>query len=743
MSLLNDLNPKQREPVKNYNGPSLILSGAGSGKTRVLTYRIANMIENGVRPWNILAVTFTNKAAKEMIERLGKLIGTHSRDVWAGTFHSIFARILRKNSHLLGYEQNFSIYDTTDAKAIVKTIITERLNLDAKKFHPSPVYSQISKAKNSLLTPKDYEESMPSNFFYRNAAKVYNFYQKALQLNNAMDFDDLISLPVRLFQNNPKVLQSYQNKFLYILVDEYQDTNFAQYRLVNLLAEAHRNLCVIGDDDQSIYSFRGANIKNILNFEKDYPEVQVYKLEQNYRSTKNILKVAADVVKNNFERKEKEIWTENEDGEKVSLIEAYDERDEARRILSSITHEISANRRTLKEFTLLYRTNAQSRALEEALRKNGLAYKVYGGLKFFDRKEVKDVLAYLKVLVNPQDSQNLKRIINFPSRKIGKTTIEKLEEYANSLEINLFEVCGRAEELSNLATNSINAIKKFHNGILEMMNLNSQALPLNELVRNVIEKFGLLNIYEDEKSDEALVKADNVRELIENIDEFVDEREDNSLTAFLEDVSLITDLDKNDPNSEAITLMTVHSSKGLEFPTVFVTGLEEGLFPIIDLHENEEKGVEEERRLFYVAVTRAEEKLYLSFANYRRRYSGYGEATVKSRFLNEISEGLLDGNVKSVKNYYSSGGDFYGEPKPKMTFSLAEKEEGKFSSPFSSQKISQTYTVGMNIKHEIFGKGKIVKISGSGGESKISISFDSVGVKKLVQRFAKLEILQT
>lgn len=740
MSFTKDLNPNQLEAVENFNGPSLILSGAGSGKTRVLTYRIANMIEKGVRPWNILAVTFTNKAAKEMIERLESLIGTHARDVWAGTFHSIFAKILRRDGHLLGYNRNFNIYDTTDAKAIVKTIISERLNLDTKKFHPSPVYSQISKAKNSLLTPKDYEESMPSNFFYRNVAEVYNFYQQTLQLNNAMDFDDLISLPVRLFENNPQVLEAYQNKFLYILVDEYQDTNHAQYRLVNMLAEAHRNLCVIGDDDQSIYSFRGATIENILNFEKDYPEAQVYKLEQNYRSTKNILQAAADVVKNNYERKEKEIWTDNDDGEKVSLIEAYDERDEARRILSSITHEISANRRTLKEFALLYRTNAQSRVLEEALRKNGLAYKVFGGLKFYDRKEIKDILAYLKVLVNPQDSQNLKRIINFPSRKIGKTTIEKLEAYAISQEMTLFDVCGIVEELGSLTARSINPIKKFHFEISEVMSLHRQGLPLNELVRNVIEKFGLLKIYEDEKSDEALVKADNVRELIEGIDEFVDEREDNSLTVFLEEVSLITDLDKDDPNSEAITLMTVHSAKGLEFPVVFVSGLEDGLFPIIDLYENEEKGVEEERRLFYVAVTRAEEKLYLSFANYRRRYSGYGESTVKSRFLNEISEDLLDGNIKSFKSYYSSDNDFYGESKPRRSVSIPQQEK-KFTSPFSSQKKSQTYTVGMDVKHEIFGKGRIVEISGSGSESKISISFDSVGVKKLVQRFAKLEIL--
>ncbi|KAA3596804.1 MAG: hypothetical protein DWQ06_14765 [Calditrichaeota bacterium] len=740
MSFTKDLNPNQREAVENFDGPSLILSGAGSGKTRVLTYRIANMIEKGVRPWNILAVTFTNKAAKEMVERLEKLIGTHARDVWAGTFHSIFARILRKDGHLLGYNRNFNIYDTTDAKAIVKSIITERLNLDLKKFHPNPVYSQISKAKNSLLTPSDYEESMPSNFFYRNVADVYNFYQKQLQLNNAMDFDDLISLPVRLFESNPQVLEAYQNKFHYILVDEYQDTNHAQYKLVNMLADAHRNLCVIGDDDQSIYSFRGATIENILNFEKDYAEAQVFKLEQNYRSTKNILKAAADVVKNNFERKEKEIWTDNDDGEKISLIEAYDERDEARRILSSITHEISANRRTLNEFALLYRTNAQSRVLEEALIKNGLKYKIFGGLKFYDRKEIKDVLAYLKVLVNPQDSQNLKRIINFPSRKIGKTTIEKLEGYSVSQEMTLFEVCGIVEKLGSLTSRSINPIKKFHYEISELISLQQQNLPLNELVRNVIEKFGLLKIYEDEASDEALVKADNVRELIGGIDEFVSEREDNSLTVFLEEVSLITDLDKDDPNSEAITLMTVHSAKGLEFPTVFVSGLEDGLFPIIDLYENEEKGIEEEGRLFYVAVTRAEEKLYVSFANYRRRYSGYGESTVKSRFLNEISEDLMDGNVKSVKNYYSSGGDFYGEPKPKQNASVPQYEK-KYSSPFSSQKKSQTYTVGMDVKHEIFGKGRIVEISGSGGESKISISFDSVGVKKLVQRFAKLEIV--
>ncbi|MCC7430664.1 UvrD-helicase domain-containing protein [bacterium] len=729
MPLLDELNEKQQEAVINFNGPSLILSGAGSGKTRVLTYRIAFMIEKGVRPWNILSVTFTNKAAKEMVERLERLIGANGRDVWAGTFHSTFAKILRRDAHLLGYDRNFNIYDSDDSKTIIKSIITNDLKGDTKMLNPNIVRSKISGAKNKLVSPSVFA-SQAGNFFEREVAEVYNVYQKRLRQNNAMDFDDLILVPIQLFEQHPKVLEAYQNKFSYILVDEYQDTNHAQYKLINLLAATHRNLCVIGDDDQSIYSFRGADISNILNFEKDYPETKIFKLEQNYRSTKNILQAASDVVSNNVLRKEKTIWTANGKGEKIALLEAYDEKGEALNVLTHLTKEITINKKKFSDFAVLYRTNSQSRVLEDVLRINGISYRVFGGLKFYDRKEIKDVLAYLKILVNPRDDQTLKRIVNYPSRKIGDTSVTAIEDFANKKQCSMLEVCAFPESVFGLSARSYGAVKRFYDEISEAKE-KAEILPLDELVNFVAEKFRLVKVYEEEGSEESLIRKENILELLEGIKEFYEEREDKTLTAFLQEVSLITDVDKANESTEAVTLMTVHSAKGLEFPVVFVAGLEDGLFPILS-QDKQEKEIEEERRLFYVAVTRAKEKLFLSFANNRRRFGYDLERASKSRFLEEISAELLD-NLSQTK--FKS---YLTETKiPQKTVSSVSQQ----TQPVTFSKPSQNFSAGMVVTHEVFGKGKISAVSGSGAEARLIINFESVGVKTLIVKFAKLEIL--
>ncbi len=743
MNILADLNDIQKDAVTNYEGPSLILSGAGSGKTRVLTYRIAYMIQQGIRPWNILAVAFTNKAAKEIIERIENLIGLHGRDVWAGTFHAMFAKILRKHCHLLGYEKNFNIYDTSDAKSLIKTIIENEYKADTKKYNPNVVRGIISNAKNRLLFPDEYDNQSSSSPYNKVISECYTTYQSRLKQNNAMDFDDLISLPVILFQRYPEILEGYQKKLGYILVDEYQDTNHAQYRLINLLAKKHRNICVVGDDDQSIYSFRGADISNILNFEKDYSETKIYKLEQNYRSTQTILKAASDVVRNNDTRKEKTIWTANPEGEKITLTEAYDERDEASQVLTSIKKEMNTTHRTLNDFAVFYRTNAQSRVIEEALRRDGLPYRVYGGLRFYDRKEIKDVIAYLKILVNPRDRESFKRMINCPPRRIGKASVKAIEAYSIQNDISMLKACQNPERVIGLSPRAYKAVSEFYNDISEIKNL-SETLPLHELIMTVVRKFRFIEIYEEDGSDEALIRRDNIQELLEGIEEFVDERDDTSLTAFLEEVSLMTDIDQADESAEAITLMTAHSAKGLEFPIVFVTGLEDGLFPI-NYENSVEKveKIEEERRLFYVAVTRAREKLYLHYAKHRRRFSYDFVRTIKSRFLHEIADEVLDDS--SVRSRYGS------IPRRKSTWPM-EQLTPQLSDPElsvsdaterkdASIEPQRQFKKGTEVYHDIFGLGTVIKITGNDEKAKLTIHFRSAGVKRLVSKYAGLEVI--
>ncbi len=737
MNILDSLNDIQEKAVTNYNGPSLILSGAGSGKTRVLTHRIAYMIQQGIKPWNILAVAFTNKAAREITERINGMIGSHGRDIWAGTFHSMFARILRRDCHLLGYEKNFNIYDTNDSKSIIKSIIEKDYNADIKKYKPDVVRRIISKAKNRLISPDDFYNRNRSNPYNNSVSEFYNTYQSRLKQNNSMDFDDLISLPVTLFQSHQEILESYQNKFLYILVDEYQDTNHTQYRLINLLAGKHRNLCVVGDDDQSIYSFRGADIGNILNFEKDYPEANIYKLEQNYRSTGHILKAASDVVGNNRTRKEKTIWTSNSGGEKITLIEAYDERDESLQVVTNIKMRVDNNGLSLNNCAVFYRTNAQSRVIEEALRREGLPYRVYGGPRFYDRKEIKNVIAYLKILVNPRDGVSVKRIINHPPRGIGRATIIAIEDYSARNNIAMLETCRDHAKIISLSPRAQKAVDGFFKDISEIKNL-SKTLLLNELVNRVVEKFGLIRIYEEDGSDEALLRRDNIRELIEGIEEFVEERGDAGLAAFLEEVSLMTDLDNADESAEAVSLMTVHSAKGLEFPFVFVTGLEDGLFPInhggsVEKNEN----IEEERRLFYVAITRAKEKLYLSHAKYRRRYSNESKRTVKSRFLNEISKDVLDDN--SIRTYSLKHAGIRGTRPAATAGSSASIMDEIEETPTAA---SNRFKRGSMVHHNVFGPGTVIKVTNNGKNEKLTIKFRSAGVKLVISTYAGLKVIK-
>ncbi len=740
MELLNDLNDSQREAVINFEGPSLILSGAGSGKTRVLTYRIAYMIHNGIKPWNILALTFTNKAAKEMVGRIEGLIGFQAKNIWAGTFHSIFARILRIEGQKLGFDRNYNIYDTGDSKSLLKSIMDQEDDPTIKKLKPDAVRWEISMAKNRLISPLEYEKNI-LGLFSQNVSHLYTIYQERLMQSNAMDFDDLISHPVRLFENFPEVLSFYRKKFSYILVDEYQDTNFSQYRLINLIGKEHRNVAVIGDDDQSIYSFRGADITNILNFERDYPETKIYRLEQNYRSTKTILKAAGDVVKNNFLRRDKDIWTENDAGEKITLLVGANEREEAANVLSLINKSLTEKNCKLNHIAVLYRTNAQSRVLEEALRTGGLPYRVIGGLKFYERKEIKDILAYLKILLNPRDTQSFKRIVNFPPRRIGKASVEAIERYSAENNLPILNACENPGEIDGLTLRAHHPVKKFYIDIRDI-SMTLSEISLVELTDKLIDKFGLIDVYKEENTPESKSRIDNIDELLNGIKEFVALRDDNSPAAFLEEVSLITDIDRSDESSDAVTLMTVHSAKGLEFPTVFITGLEDGLFPIVMPNEgSEEKRIEEERRLFYVALTRAKVKLYLSHALERRRFSYDNAFTTISRFIGEISDDLFEKFISpSCSEYYEETGYLHKKIENKLHSSVNKEKIKDISSKRNSNMTA--ISVGATVRHNVFGVGMVIDASGDGEGRKLTIKFNkAVGIRKLVECFAGLDVL--
>lgn len=638
MDYLEKLNKEQREAVLHTEGPVLILAGAGSGKTRVLTYRIAYLIEEkSVYPSNILAITFTNKAAKEMKERVQSLISC-TENMWISTFHSACARILRKNvDSLKDYKKNFVIYDTKDQEALVKECLKE-LNLNEKNFPFRAVSAEISSAKDMLLTPDKYYDRNMHDMRKRKLADIYKLYQKKLQKNNAMDFDDILYKTVELFELNPDILQYYQNKFKYIMVDEYQDTNFCQYTLIRLLAKQHRNLCVVGDDDQSIYSWRGADIGNILNFEKDFPGAKVVKLEQNYRSTQVILDAANSVIKNNFARKNKKLWTENGEGRSIIFHSAMDEWGEANFIMDEVERMVAQENREVGDFAILYRTNAQSRVLEEACMSHGIPYRIVGGFKFYDRKEVKNIIAYLRVIQNPDEDLSLKRIINIPKRGIGNTTLDAITEYARNTGDSLFGALLEVDSIAGVSTKAKKGIKEFVKIMSDLMGI-AETERVSKLVKEVLERTGYLEELEKDEDEESQTRAENIKELLSATLEFEGKNENATLPDFLEQMALMSDIDTVEDGKSALIMMTLHSAKGLEYPFVFISGMEEGVFPSQRSYF-EEKQMEEERRLMYVGITRAEERLYLTAAFERTLFGNTTYNTV-SQFVKEIPKDLL------------------------------------------------------------------------------------------------------
>ncbi|EMF0279523.1 DNA helicase PcrA [Enterococcus faecium] len=736
--LLNGMNPRQKEAVLHTDGPLLLMAGAGSGKTRVLTHRIAYLIEEKeVNPWNILAITFTNKAAKEMKERVNAILASGGEDVWVSTFHSMCVRILRRDVDFIGYNRNFTIIDSSEQLTLMKRILKE-LNIDPKKYDPRSILGTISQAKNSLQTPQDFAK-MQGSYYEEIAAKCYAAYQKELQYNQCMDFDDLIMNTIRLFEEHPDSLTYYQNKFHYIHVDEYQDTNHAQYTLVNLLAGRFRNLCVVGDADQSIYGWRGADMQNILDFEKDYPDAAVILLEQNYRSTKNILSAANQVIENNSNRKPKNLWTENKEGNKITYYRADNERDETRFIVDQMQEEIRSNHRNYGDFAILYRTNAQSRVMEETLLKANIPYKMVGGHKFYDRKEIKDILAYLNVLANPQDSISFERIVNSPKRGIGPGSIEKLRSFASLHEWPLLEAAQNVD-LANIGGKAGQQLGAFGEMIQEVTQM-IPYLTVTELTKEVLDRSGYLEDLKIQNTLEAQARIENLEEFLTVTQEFDKQFEqqneedadapEEKLTVFLNDLALVSDIDNLEEDASQVTLMTLHAAKGLEFPVVFLIGLEEGVFPL-SRALMEESELEEERRLAYVGITRAEEALYLTNAFSRTLY-GRTQYNRPSRFVEEIDQELLE--IEGMR------------PTPKKTPVFAKKTAYSYKQPETAVVPSKSATGGENnswkpgdkVKHKKWGLGTVVRVSGTSKDLELDVAFPSQGVKRLLAAFAPIE----
>ena len=739
MSFLSELNSVQQEAVKTLNGPVMIIAGAGSGKTRVLTYRVAYLISCGVPPYQILALTFTNKAANEMKERIIKLVGEKAKDVWMGTFHSMFARVLRKEAPLLGFSHSFTIYDSDDSQRAVRRCM-EKLNLSVQQIPAQAVCSRISGAKNQLIPPAEYS-TLARDFLDEKIGLVYAEYVALLHRSNAMDFDDLLVKPIELFKKHPEVLKKYHHRFKFLLVDEFQDTNRAQYEVIKLLSEGHKNICVVGDDAQSIYAFRGADIRNILDFSKDYPEAKTFRLEQNYRSTKSILAVADTLIKFNLDQLKKDLWTENPTGEPVRLLSCIDDRDEGHQILSVIRSEIAAEQRALRDFAILYRTNAQSRSLEDVLRRNGVPYVIVGGIRFYERKEIKDVLAYLRLLVNPSDDESLLRAINYPSRGIGDTSIEKILEFAREKTLTLSQCCERVNEVMELQERVKKAVDQFKLFMKKYVSLRAK-VSLSELARSMVDELGILRSYKEEGTAESMGRWENVQELLSAITEFSDEHPDGTLEAFLEEVSLVADIDSWDETRNVVTLMTLHASKGLEFPVVFVSGVEEGLLPFYS-NTIERGELEEERRLFYVGITRAQTKLFLSKTQMRYRF-GESAFASSSRFLSEIGEEKLEVvEGRSAPTSLLPGGRRGMAHHPKIVSERAPAREEQFfadESPDYENDSQESFEIkqGTAIRHEMFGKGKVIRVTGKGDAMKAVVDFDDYGVKNLLVKFARL-----
>ncbi|EIS6272522.1 DNA helicase PcrA [Staphylococcus pseudintermedius] len=724
--LVANMNKEQSEAVRTTEGPLLIMAGAGSGKTRVLTHRIAYLLdEKDVSPYNILAITFTNKAAKEMKERVQALVGEEAEVIWMSTFHSMCVRILRRDADRIGIERNFTIIDPTDQKSVIKDVL-KRENIDPKKYEPRIFIGEISKLKNDLLTPAK-AEAEADDFYSRMVATVYKGYQQQLVRNQALDFDDLIMTTIRLFERVPDVLDFYQNKFQYIHVDEYQDTNTAQYTLVNMLAQKFKNLCVVGDSDQSIYGWRGANIHNILSFEKDYPNARTIFLEQNYRSTKTILQAANEVIRHNTERKPKGLWTANQQGEKIHYYEAMSERDETEYVVREIFKQQKKGKR-YKDMAVLYRTNAQSRVLEETFLKSNIPYVMVGGQKFYDRKEIKDLLSYLRLIANSADDISLQRIINVPKRGIGPSSVEKIATYAVDHELTMFDALAEVDFIG-LSKKVTQAAAEFYQLMSNLMQ-EQEFLEVSEIVDEVLEKSGYHEMLEREQSIES-------RSRLENIDEFMSvpvdyekntPLEEQSLINFLTDLSLVADVDGANLE-DGVTLMTMHSAKGLEFPIVFIIGMEESIFPHIRAIQSEsDHEMEEERRISYVAITRAEEELYLSHATSRTLF-GRPQSNERSRFLNEIPEELLD---LPERQYAMTIGSRKRQP-AKRGFSQRAVKNSASSSTASNWK------VGDKVMHKSWGEGMVSNVNDKNGSIELDIIFKSEGPKRLLAQFAPIE----
>ncbi len=769
--ILKGLNDKQYEAVVNTEGPCLVIAGAGSGKTKVLTHKIAYLIgEKQVKPWNILAITFTNKAANEMKERIGNLVGDVAADIWMGTFHSICVRILRRFIDRIGFDSSFIIFDSSDQRTLVKNCI-KTIGLDDKMFTDRSVLSEISNAKNEMLEPDQYTVRANGDFRKEKIALVYEMYQKRLKENNAIDFDDIINYTIKILMDNPDILEYYSDKFHYVLVDEYQDTNKAQFTLVTMLASKNGNITVVGDNDQGIYSFRGADISNILNFERDFPGTKIIKLEQNYRCTGNILKAANAVIKNNEVTYKKELWTENEVGNLPAVYSAKNEYDEGTYIAQQIEHLRREEYYKYSDFAILYRMNTQSRAIEEILRRESIPYKIIGGLKFYERKEIKDIISYLRLIQNPSDNLSLKRIINEPKRGIGKTSLDKIEELSINSGVPMYEIIKNAEQygLNRVFLNS----REFVNAI-EELRAKKDDIKISDLIKETLKKSGYTQALENENTIEAENRIENLDEFLTVAIEFEDESADNKLSDFLEGITLSSDIDNMEETEETVTLMTLHSAKGLEFPVVFLVGMEEGIFPGYK-SIGEPKELEEERRLCYVGITRAKEHLFLTCSKQRTIF-GSTSCNQVSRFLREIPSDLLDGYDEALGEKQESNSNIFGDSKYSWTYGSKDsgniktykidKNEPKVAAASSStnnngfmfrtaesflnnltKKSSGTnvdlskYKEGVRIYHKKFGEGVISNVEPEGDDLKVDIQFDKVGHKRLMAKFAKLEII--
>ncbi len=756
--IIDVLNDKQKEAVLSTEGPCLVIAGAGSGKTKVLTHKIAYLMqEKNVKPWSILAITFTNKAANEMKERVENLVGDVAKDMWIGTFHSICVRILRRYIDRIGFTSSFIIFDSSDQRTLVKQCL-KQLNVDDKMLNDRAVLSEISNAKNEMLEPDAYKLRTNNEMRKETIAKVYELYQKRLRENNAIDFDDIINYTIRILSENPDVLEYYSNKFEYVLVDEYQDTNKAQFTLVSILAARHGNITVVGDNDQGIYSFRGADITNILNFEKDFPGTKIIKLEQNYRCTQNILDAANAVIKHNETKYEKKLWTENGKGGMITVFRGNDEYDEANFVVENINRLRREEYMTYNDFAVLYRMNSQSRSIEDILRRENVPYKIIGGLKFYERKEIKDTIAYLRLIQNPSDNLSLTRIINEPKRGIGKTSLDNVQQIAVQSETSMYDVIKRADEfgLNRVFVNSREFVSQ-----IEELRAKKDNIKISDLIKETLNKTGYTKALEDEDTTEAETRLENIEEFLTVAMEFEEQMAENSLEEFLEGITLSSDLDNADDQEDSVTLMTLHSAKGLEFPVVFLVGMEEGIFPGYK-SIGEPKELEEERRLCYVGITRAKQNLFISCARQRTIF-GSTSCNQVSRFVKEIPKELMDGfdenfEDKPQKTYedyqyewkygnshvtsYTS--DEVKSSKPAMQYSFRTAESflnNLTKKPVSASVDISVYRAGQRVYHKKFGEGKINYVEAEGDDAKVDITFDKIGHKRLMAKYAGLEVL--